>query len=75
MSAPVSRDAPSMSGGPKSGKRVVDLSPEERAVARASFTAEDMTNEQKEKLYALNKEKLLKMRANGQYRHTTEQTG
>ena len=72
MSAPVSRDVPSTSG--ERAKPKMTLSPEERQIARTSFTS-DMTNEQKEYLYAKNKQKLHAMRANGSYRPTTEQNG
>lgn len=73
VSAPVSRDVPGP-GGQRTASRIT-LSPEERDIARKSFTASDMTDEQKEKLYAMNKAKLHRMRANGEYRPTTEQTG
>lgn len=73
MSAPVSRAVPSASGVRTDSK--MTLTPEEREVARTSFTATDMTNAQKEYLYAQNKAKLLRQRANGQYRQTTEQNG
>ena len=73
VTAPVSRDVPTPSGQRTNAR--ITLTPEERDIARRSFTAADMTDEQKEKLYAMNKAKLLRMRANGQYRHTTEQTG
>ena len=73
MTAPVSRDVPGPSGTRTTNR--ITLTPEERAIARTSFTATDMTDEQKERLYAMNKQKLNKMRANGEYRHTTEQTG
>ena len=73
MSAPVSRTAPSTSGQREEGK--MTLTAEEREVARNSFSATDMTNAQKEYLYAQNKAKLARMRANGQYRQTTEQNG
>ena len=73
MSAPVSRAAPSTSGQRNEGK--MTLTAEEREVARNSFSASDMTNAQKEYLYAQNKSKLRKMRANGEYRQTTEQNG
>jgi hypothetical protein len=73
VSAPVSRDVPGPSGQRTTNR--ITLSPEERDIARKSFTATDMTDEQKERLYAMNKQKLHKLRANGEYRHTTEQTG
>lgn len=73
MSAPVSRDIPSPSGQRQTNR--ITLSPAEREIARTSFTAEDLTIEQKERLYAMNKAKLIRQRANGEYRQTTEQTG
>lgn len=73
VTAPVSRDVPGPSGQRQANR--ITLSPEERAIARTSFTASDMTDEQKERLYAMNKAKLHRMRANGEYRHTTEETG
>jgi hypothetical protein len=45
----------------------VTLTAEERQIARTSFTAPDMTNEQKELLYARNKQRLAQQRANGAY--------
>jgi len=73
VSAPVSRDVPNPSG--QRSSKSITLSPEQREIARKSFTASDMTDEQKERLYALNLQKLHRMRANGEYRQTTEQTG
>jgi hypothetical protein len=66
VSAPVSRDVPTASGQRQSSSKIT-LSPDEVAIARSSFTASDMTNAQKELLYAQNKRKLQTMRANGQY--------
>ena len=55
------------------------LTEEERKIARISIMDRpdmpNLTNEQKEYIYAQNKRKLHAMRANGQYRQTTEQTG
>ena len=58
------------------------LSPEEVDIAHRSFSGESlghrdqgMTLEQKEESFARNKAKLHRMRANGEYRQTTEQTG
>lgn len=66
VSAPVSRDVPTPSGQrTPSGK--MTLTAEERQIARTSYTATDMTNEQKEYAYARNKAKLQQMRANGAY--------
>lgn len=74
MTAPVSRDVPTPSGQRAASSKIT-LTAEERQIARTSFTDDNMTNEQKELLYARNKAKLIKMRANGEYRNTTEQTG
>lgn len=72
VSAPVSREVPTTSGVRQETK--MNLSPEERLIARTSFSS-DMTDAQKEYLYAQNKKKLRDMRANGQYRATTEENG
>lgn len=66
MTAPVSRDVPTASGQRQPSSKVT-LTAEERQIARTSFTAPDMTNEQKELAYARNKQKLQQMRANGGY--------
>jgi hypothetical protein len=66
MTAPVSRDVPTPSGQRQSSSKVT-LTAEERQIARTSFTAPDMTNEQKELLYARNKQRLAQQRANGAY--------
>jgi hypothetical protein len=73
MSAPVTRDVPSASGRPAGSQNQITLTPEERAVARNSFGAikgadgkmVDLTIEQKEMMYAQNKARMLRMRANG----------
>jgi hypothetical protein len=64
MSAPVSRDIPM----PSSGERVsngVTLSPNEREMAHLSYR--DLPKEEAERLYALNKMKLVRERAAGRY--------
>ena len=66
VSAPVSRDVPTASGQRQPSTKMT-LSEEERRIARTSFTASDMTNAQKELLYAQNKRKLNIKRANGEY--------
>lgn len=66
MTAPVSRDVPTASGQRQASSKVT-LTAEERQIARTSFTAPDMTNEQKELAYARNKQRLQKMRSNGEY--------
>jgi hypothetical protein len=73
-SAPVHRDVPSASGN-REAHVDTKLTPEERDIARRSFTASDMTDSQKEYLYWQNREKLRRMRREGTYRHTTDQTG
>ena len=55
LSAPVARDAPGLGGQRVADARQVTLSPEERQIARNSFTDPGMSNEQKELLYAQNK--------------------
>lgn len=66
MTAPVSRDVPTPSGQRQASSKIT-LTAEERQIARTSFTAPDMTNEQKELAYARNKQRLQQMRANGSY--------
>lgn len=66
VSAPVSRDVPTASGQREPSSKVT-LNQEERLIARTSFTNTTMTNEQKERLYAQNKQKLAQRRANGSY--------
>lgn len=81
VSAPVSRDVPTASGQRRSNQ--VTLTPQEREIARNSFgqikdkngNFVDLTNAEKERLYAMNKAKLQRLRASGEYRQTTEQTG
>jgi hypothetical protein len=77
VSAPVSRDVPSATGVRQS--QTMTLTEEERKIARTSIMDRpdmpNLTNEQKEYIYAQNKRKLHAMRANGSYRQTTEQTG
>lgn len=68
MSAPVSRDIPSATGGRIArDARSVTLTPAEREIARNSFSDPRMTNAEKELLYAQNKLKLRRMRADGSY--------
>lgn len=85
VTAPVSRDAPSTSGTRQ--KTEITLSPEQREVARNSFGPVwegdgkgngkwvDLTNPEKERLYAINLRKLAQKRANGTYHHTSEELG
>lgn len=74
FSAPVTRDVPTYSGKPQSDSKIT-LTEEERAIARNSYSAPDMTDAQKEYAYAKQKQKLLRLRASGEYRITTEQSG
>jgi hypothetical protein len=66
ISAPVSRDAPSVSTGRAQslGNRIT-LSPAEREIARNSFSDPTMTDADKERSYAMQKLKMLTSRANG----------
>jgi hypothetical protein len=74
VSAPVHRDVPTFSGNRQSHVDV-RLSPEERDIARRSYSAPDMTDAQKEYEYWRQREKLRAMRRDGSYRQTTDQTG
>lgn len=77
VSAPVSRETHTPNGQRRNNS--ITLTPEEREIARNAFGsvhgAPDLTPDQKERLYAENKAKLNRMRASGEYRQTTEQTG
>jgi hypothetical protein len=66
VSAPVSRDSHSYSSGRAAsiGKSVT-LSPAEREIARTAYSAPDMTDEMREKAYAMAKMRMLRMRADG----------
>lgn len=66
MTAPVSRDVPSATGQ-RAPSTKITLTAEQRQIARTSFTAPDLTNEQKELMYARNLQKLQRDRANGSY--------
>jgi hypothetical protein len=64
--APVSRDVPSVSTGrPASLGNTVTLSPAEREIARKSFTDPSMSDEAKERSYAMQKLRMLCLRADG----------
>jgi hypothetical protein len=73
VSAPVSRDPPTPSGTRPAAPGKITLSPAEREIARNSFgpikgengEMIDLTNAQKEFLYAKNKSRMLKARADG----------
>jgi hypothetical protein len=75
VSAPVSREPPTPSGRKPSMPNKVTLTPEERQIARNAFGPVkgrngewvDLTNEQKERLYAVNKAKLAQLRGSGEY--------
>jgi hypothetical protein len=47
--------------------RRLQLTPQQRSIARTAFSAPDMTNEQMEATYVRNRMKLEKMRASGEY--------
>jgi hypothetical protein len=64
ISAPVSRSMPSMTTGNAISTRIT-LSPEEVMVARTSFTDRSLTNAEREKMYYLNKLKMIQMRKDG----------
>jgi hypothetical protein len=66
LSAPVARDVPSLGGQRVSGRQII-LTPEERMIARNSFTDPTLTNEQKELLYAQNKARYQQMLSDGSY--------
>lgn len=66
MTAPVSRDVPSVSGQ-RMSPSAVTLTPEERFIARNSFTDPNMTDAEKERLYASQKARLASLRAQGLY--------
>lgn len=66
VSAPVSRDVPTASGQRQPSNKIT-LTAEQRQIAHTSFSAPDMTNAQKELLYAQNLRKLQQRRANGEY--------
>ncbi len=78
MTAPVSREAVTATGQRGTSTKIT-LTEEERQLARLAIVDRPdlpkMTDAQKEYLYAQNKQKLLRMRASGEYRQTTEQTG
>jgi hypothetical protein len=73
ISAPVSREIPTASGQKAQDFSNIRLSPIEREIARNSFgpikdafgNVRDLTNEEKELRYGLNKLRMLKMRADG----------
>jgi hypothetical protein len=66
MSAPVSRDAPAVSGH-RQAPGWNTLTAAEREIAHNSFGDPNMSNEQKELLYLRNRQKYQKMRADGSY--------
>ncbi|MCK1480486.1 hypothetical protein IVB27_38580 [Bradyrhizobium sp. 197] len=67
MSAPVSRDGMSFSGVPAAASGQITLTPEERAIARNSFSDPHMSNAEKERSYAMQKAKLRNLRQAGLY--------
>jgi len=74
-SAPGNPQGHSFSGQRTSGMIDRKLTAEERQIAKNSFSATDMTDEQKERLYWQNREKMRRMQESGEYRRTTEQSG
>jgi hypothetical protein len=64
VSAPVSRGAPDLSSGRSIPQRIT-LSATEVEIARNSYSAPDMTNEQKERAYAMAKLRMIQMRKDG----------
>lgn len=66
ITAPVTRDVPTASGRRFTADQTT-LTPEERHVARHSFTDPNLTNVEKERLYLQNKIKLAQERAAGRY--------
>jgi hypothetical protein len=64
MSAPVSRDYPSVTGRPHESNT---LSPAERDIARNSFGDPNMSNHEKELLYLRNRNKYRQAKADGSY--------
>lgn len=66
MAAPVAREAPMLSGQ-RFAPSQIHLTQEEREIARNSFTDPGMSNAEKELMYAKNKIKLARMKANGTY--------
>ena len=66
MTAPVSRDVPTASGQRQTSTGVT-LSPEERFIARNSFSDPNMSDAEKERLYAQQKSRLHQMRRDGTY--------
>lgn len=67
MTAPVSRDTPMLSGQRPMSMGQVTLTAEERFIARNSFTDPNMTDADKEKLYATQKARLQHLRSQGLY--------
>lgn len=66
MTAPVSREVPTASGRRFSAEQMT-LTPEERQVARNSFSDPNLSNIEKERMYLANKIKLAQERAAGRY--------
>ncbi|MEH2547129.1 hypothetical protein V1283_003774 [Bradyrhizobium sp. AZCC 2262] len=63
FSAPVSREVPMATGGRRQSENT--LTPEERVIARTSFSAPNMSNTEKEYLYLQNRKKMQAMKADG----------
>lgn len=72
MSAPVSRETRGLDGRPNSGQfnpatghGKITLTPEERDIARRSYSAPGMTDDQKDYAYAVNKKMMLMKKHDG----------
>ncbi|MET4372553.1 hypothetical protein ABIA99_005262 [Bradyrhizobium sp. LB12.1] len=72
LSAPVTRDSMSYGGVPAAASSQITLTAQEREIARNSFSDPTMTNDQKEKLYAVQKVRLARLRAEGRYPRSGE---
>lgn len=66
MTAPVTREVPTMAGKRFSAEQMT-LTPEERQIARNSFSDPNLSNIEKERMYLANKIKLAQERAAGRY--------
>lgn len=67
MTAPVTRDVPMPSGQRMGSASQITLSAEERFIARNSFSDPHLSHAERERLYAQNKSKLARERAEGRY--------
>nr|AWM07626.1 hypothetical protein CIT39_15010 [Bradyrhizobium symbiodeficiens] len=67
MTAPVSREVPMASGRRMGGGSQITLNAEERFIARHSFSDPNLSDAERERLYATMKAKLARERAEGRY--------